>query len=136
MFSLPFSLAVALRKGNVTLQDYTPELLADEELRRVASAVTIEEDEHMNALYPEERGAWLRLVLKDGRSVENGIPVAKGEPENPVTDGDLREKLTAMLAPYYPEEFVSGLWEICIESDPGAAGYGQILDHFGRFHTP
>jgi 2-methylcitrate dehydratase PrpD len=136
MFSLPFSLAVALRKGNVTLQDYTPELLADEELRRVASAVTIEEDEHMNALYPEERGAWLRLVLKDGRSVENGIPVAKGEPENPVTDGDLREKLTAMLAPYYPEEFVAGLWEICIGSGPGAAGYGQILDHFGRFHTP
>lgn len=136
MFSMPFSLAVALRKGNVTLQDYTPELLADDELRRVASAVTIGEDDRMNALYPEERGAWMRLVLKDGRSFEKGIPVAKGEPENPVTDGDLREKLTAMLAPYYPEEFVSGLWEICIGSAPGDAGYGQILDHFGRFHTP
>ena len=136
MFSMPFSLAVALRKGNVTLQDYTPELLADKELRRVASSVTIEEDEGMNALYPEERGAWMRLVLKDGRSFEKGIPVAKGEPENPVTDMDLREKLTAMLAPYYPEDFVSGLWDICVASGPGDAGYRNIIDHFGRFHTP
>ncbi|NLO59226.1 MAG: MmgE/PrpD family protein, partial [Synergistaceae bacterium] len=127
---------VALRKGNVTLQDYTPELLADKELRRVASSVTIEEDEGMNALYPEERGAWMRLVLKDGRSFEKGIPVAKGEPENPVTDMDLREKLTAMLAPYYPEDFVSGLWDICVASGPGDAGYRNIIDHFGRFHTP
>ncbi|NLK19340.1 MAG: MmgE/PrpD family protein [Synergistaceae bacterium] len=134
MFSMPFSLALALRKGNVTLQDYTPELLADEELRRVAKAVTIEEDEHMNAIYPEERGARVKIVLKDGRSFEKGIPVAKGEPENPVDDKDLMEKLTAMLAPYYPEEFVAGLWEICVESDARYAGYRDILDHFGRFH--
>ncbi|MDI9369647.1 MAG: MmgE/PrpD family protein [Synergistaceae bacterium] len=136
MFSMPFSLALALRTGNVTLQDYTPELLADEELRRVASAVTIEEDERMNALYPEERGAWMSLVLKDGRTFEKGIPVAKGEPENPVIDRDLMEKLTAMLAPYYPEEFVTGLWKICVESDVEAVAYGDILDHFGRFHKP
>ena len=134
MFSMPFSLAVALRKGNVTLQDYTEELLADEGLRRVAGAVTIEEDEEMNALYPEERGAWMKLTLKDGRTFEKAIPVAKGEPENPVTDRDLLEKLTAMLAPYYPDAFTKGLWEICVESAPGDTRYDQILDHFGRFH--
>ena len=136
MFSMPFSLALALRKGNVTLQDYTPELLSDEGLRRVAKAVTIEEDEQMNALYPEERGAWMRIVLKDGRAFEKAVPVAKGEPENPVDDKDLMEKLTAMLAPYYPEEFVTGLWRICVESAPGEVGYGQIIDHFGRFNRP
>jgi len=135
MFSMPFSLALALRKGNVTLQDYTPELLRDEELRRVAALVRIETDERMNALYPEERGAWLRLVLKDGRIFEKEIPVAKGEPENPVNDGDLMEKLTAMLAPYYPAEFVDGLWKLCVESRPDEVEYRQILDHFGRFHT-
>jgi len=136
MFSMPFSLALALRKGNVTLQDYTPELLRDEELLRVAALVRIEADEKMNAIYPEERGAWLRLVLKDGRIFEKGIPVAKGEPENPVTDGDLLEKLVAMLAPYYPEEFVRGVWEICVESATDTVEYRRILDHFGRFHTP
>lgn len=135
MFSMPFSLAVALRKGNVTLQDYTPELLRDEELRRVAAAVKIEEDAHMNAVYPEERGAWLQLILKDGRKFEKDIPVAKGEPENPVTDGDLIKKLTDMLAPYYPVEFAEGLWDICVASAPDEVKYRHILDYFGRFHT-
>ncbi len=135
MFSMPFSLALALRKGNVTLQDYTPELLRDEELRRAAALVRIEADERMNALYPEERGAWLRLALKDGRVFEKGIPVAKGEPENPVSDGDLVEKLTAMLAPYYPAGFVEGLWKLCVETTPEKVEYRHILDHFGRFRT-
>ncbi|GAB1399125.1 MmgE/PrpD family protein [Aminivibrio sp.] len=135
MFSLPFSLAVALRKGNVTLQDYTPELLHDAGLRRTAASVTVEEDEGMNALYPEERGAWLRLVLKDGRTFEKGIPVAKGEPENPVTDSELLEKLTAMLAPWYPPEFVEGLWNICVETPAETVEYRNILDHFGRFNS-
>ena len=135
MFSMPFSLALALRKGNVTLQDYTPELLRDNELRRIAALVRIEADEHMNAIYPEERGAWMRLELKDGRIFEKGIPVAKGEPENPVTDDDLLEKLIAMLSPYYPDEFVRGVWEICVGSATDEVEYRLILDHFGRFHT-
>lgn len=132
MFSLPFSLAVALRKGNVTLQDYTPELIGDEVLRALARNVKIEPDARMNEIYPEERGAWMRVALKDGRIFEKGIPVAKGEPENPVDDADLKEKLLAMLAPYYPADFVTGLWHICVESNRPT--YGQILEHFGRFN--
>lgn len=132
MFSLPFSVALALRKGNVTLQDYTRENIRDEALRQAARGVTIESDAAMNAVYPEERGAWLRVLLKDGRSFEKGIPVAKGEPENPVGDADLKKKLVGMLGPYYPGDFVLGLWEICV--DAPAPTYGQILEHFGRFN--
>ncbi len=130
MFSMPFSLAVALRKGNVTLQDYTPELIRDEGLRRLARSVTIEADEHMDAIYPEERGAWMRVTLRDGRTFERGIPVAKGEPENPVSDGDLLEKLSLMLAPYAPEAFVNDLWNICVESAVDSVTYGDILGCF------
>ena len=130
MFSMPFSLAVALRKGNVTLQDYTAGLIGDEGLRRLARSVTIEADERMDAIYPEERGAWMRVTLRDGRTFERGIPVAKGEPENPVSDGDLLEKLALMLAPYAPEAFVNDLWNICVESDIDSVTYGDILGCF------
>jgi len=132
MFSMPFSLAVALRKGNVTLQDYTPELLGDEALRNLTKNVRIESDARMNEIYPEERGAWIRVELKDGRTFEKGIPVAKGEPENPVDDADLKDKLYAMLAPHYPADFVTGLWRICVETADST--YDQILEHFGRFN--
>ena len=44
----------------------------------------------MDSLYPEERGAWLRLTLKDGRSFEKGLPLPRRTRES-VSDGDLLE---------------------------------------------
>lgn len=76
----------------------------------------------------------MKIMLKNGKFFEKAIPVAKGEPENPVTDTDLFEKLQAMLKPYYHDKFLNGLWEICVEKKISDATYGEIVDHFGRFH--
>lgn len=134
MFSMPFAVAIAFERGNVTLQDYSPETLNDEKLRSLAKKVNIKIDEKMDAIYPEERGSYMQVVLQDGRSFEKAIPVAKGEPENPVTDKDLLEKLGSMLAPHYPKEFLERLWEICVEKEISDVTYGDIVDHFRRFH--
>ena len=133
MFSLPFAVAIALTRGNVTLQDYTPETLSDPKLISLAEKVRVIEDEKLNDLYPEERGAHMKVVLKDGRSFEKYIPVAKGEPENPVSDGDLKEKLEAMLSPYYPKEFLEDLWQIVIEKETEKQSFDDIIEHFGRY---
>ncbi|MFA6748155.1 MAG: MmgE/PrpD family protein [Aminobacterium sp.] len=135
MFSLPFSVTLALERGHVTLQDYDNESLHNEVLRQASLKIRVEEDEAMNHLYPEERGAWMKIDLHDGRSFEKYIPVAKGEPENPVSDNDLLEKLKGMVDVYYPEEFLSGLWQICVERPIDSVSYGEIVDHFGRFHS-
>ncbi len=133
MFSLPFAVAIALDTGNVTLQDYTPQNLADPRLRDVASKVRIQVDEQMNAVYPEERGAYLKITLQDGRTFERSVPLAKGEPETPVSDAELMVKHEAMLRPYCSPDFVAGLWEIVVNSDIAATEYGDIVRHFSNF---
>ena len=75
----------------------------------------------------------MKVVLKDGRSFEKYIPVAKGEPENPVSGGDLKEKLEAMLSPYYPKEFLEDLWQIVIEKETEKQSFDDIIEHFGRY---
>lgn len=135
MFSLPFSVSIALERGHVTLRDYDEKTLKNEKLRQTALKMNLEEDEAMNRIYPEERGAWMRIELKDGRSFEKHIPVAKGEPENPVNDQDLLEKLQGMVNVYYPAEFLAGLWDLCVERPIDSVAYGEIVDHFGRFHS-
>jgi len=134
MFSMPFAVAIALERGNVTLQDYIPETLREDRLRRLAGKVSIRIDEEMDRIYPEERGCRMKIELFDGRTSERAIPVAKGEPENPVTDKDLKEKLSAMLEPYYSPSFFEGLWEISVEKKISDTTYRDIVDHFGRFH--
>lgn len=134
MFSMPFAVAIAFERGNVTLQDYTPETLNSDMLKNLAKKIHICIDSQMDKVYPEERGSYMKVTLKDGRVFEKAIPVAKGEPENPVTDKDLLEKLEAMLSPYYPPSFLEGLWGICIEKNISDATYDEIVDHFRRFH--
>ena len=134
MFSMPFAVAIAFERGNVTLQDYTPETLNSVMLKNLAKKIHICIDSQMDKVYPEERGSYMKVTLKDGRVFEKAIPVAKGEPENPVTDKDLLEKLEAMLSPYYPPSFLEGLWGICIEKNISDATYDEIVDHFRRFH--
>lgn len=132
MFSMPFSVVLALDRGNVTLQDYTEEALSDGRLQDAAGKVFIEIDPAMDAKYPEERGAWMEVLLKDGRRFEKAVPVAKGEPENPVDDSDYIEKLKAMTSPHYGPEFFDGLWEIAVKGDVDSVSYGDIINHFRR----
>jgi len=136
MFSLRFAVAIALETGNVTLQDYSAENLADDGLCEVARKVRVEPDEQMDALYPAERGVWMKVTLTDGRVFEKAVPVAKGEPDNPVSDEELFEKHRAMLQPYYDKDFARGLWDIAVRSDANSVRCDQIVDHFRRHMQP
>jgi len=133
MFSLAFSVALAFDRGNVRLADYTEATIADPKLKKLAAKVSIKIDEGMDAKYPEERGAGIRVLLEDGRIFDHKIPIAKGEPEDPVNDDDYLIKFQDMLVPYYPGEFLKGLWKIAIEEDLGSASYRKIINHFGRY---
>ncbi len=135
MFSLPFSVALALKNGRLTLKDFNQKNISDPLLKAIAKRVKVEVDPKMDDLYPKERGAYLKLVLKDGRTFEKYIPVAKGEPENPATLQDLWNKFLLLLLPYYPESFLEELWDVCIEKDIKKASYKEIIDIFGRYHN-
>jgi len=50
-----------------------------------------------------------------------------------VNDDDYLIKFQDMLVPYYPGEFLKGLWKIAIEEDLGSASYRKIINHFGRY---
>ena len=40
------------------------------------------------------------IVTKDGRSVSAGVDYPKGDPREPMTDGELRHKFTALATPF------------------------------------
>ncbi len=135
MFSLPFSIALAFRNQNVNLSSYDKSSLFDPDLLRVANLVEIIPDLEMNACYPDQRGAALKVTTNDGRIWEKSIPVAKGEPETPVNDGDYRKKLSSMLKPYFPNSFFEELWEVTVEKKETEVSYQEIINLFGRAHS-
>lgn len=100
-FSLPFGIAVALLAGRAGLAQYTDAMLADADVLRVMELVDFEVDPEIDRFYPRQWKAWARVSLRDGGVVEAAVADPKGDPNNALTDDELRAKF---------EELTSGCW--------------------------
>lgn len=123
-FSLPFTVATALARGRVALDDFTPAALRDEDILALAQRVSYE------ALpdWPKDQVSGGRMIvrLRDGRQVEHAVAQAFGHPLNPMSESALHEKFTACasraLHPYSPAA-VARLAErvLALETEPDMA---------------
>ena len=95
-FSLPFCVALALSRGRVGLAEFTPASLADPELRALADRVALAEDPACNRAFPARWQAAVTVGLATGRRETVRVEAPRGSPENPASDGELREKFDGL----------------------------------------
>lgn len=89
-FSLPFSLAAALVDGRVDLDTYEPARLHDARVLALAARVACVVD--ADARYPDGFPGWVRIRLRDGRTVEARQPDGRGGPALPLPPEAIVEK--------------------------------------------
>ncbi len=89
-FSLQYSTAAMLVHGEVGVQSYTDEAIADARVVELASKVRHEAREYES--YPAAFPGGVRVVLRDGRTVEADFPHQRGGPENPMSPDEVRAK--------------------------------------------
>ena len=87
-FSLPFTLAVALRDEEVTLNSFTAPALTDPLLLSVAAKASFEFSQELS----QPAAGAIRLTLKDGRVLRHRVLQALGHPTRPLSDASLRAK--------------------------------------------
>jgi 2-methylcitrate dehydratase PrpD len=95
-FSVPFTLAVALGQGDVTLRDFSQERLADPKLHALADRVR-HDIEPAWTQDQSTRGA-LTLVLSDGTTMTREVIDPLGHPRNPMDESAMRRKFADCLA--------------------------------------
>ncbi len=95
-FSIPFTVAVALAEGDVGLQDFSKERLADPLLHVLADRVhhTVEKSWTLDQ---STRGV-LTLSLSDGRKLSCAVTDPLGHPDNPMDDGAMQRKFAQCVA--------------------------------------
>lgn len=86
-YSVPFTSAVAMTRGGVTLQDYTAEGLNDSEVLAMADRITYRPDPGANALTPV-----IKIFTKDGQVHANQVHSVPGDADNPVGWDDIELK--------------------------------------------
>ncbi|KQT11195.1 MmgE/PrpD family protein [Ramlibacter sp. Leaf400] len=98
-FSIGFSVALALLKGRASVYDYRDEVLREPAVQDLLRRIEVVVDPQLDAGYPQRRGAWVEVTLGSGRELRATVPNARGEPEDPLTEREVREKFRTLAQP-------------------------------------
>lgn len=126
-FSMNYLVAVALREGFVGLEDFTEQSIARPEMAELGAKVTCRSTKEWNDLYPDIRGAELRIIKKNGEVFSHKTTKLSG------MDGDhaeVRRKFRNALSAVYAPEKLKEI-EACVEALPSldnAAVLSRLLD--------
>jgi len=91
-FSIPFSVALALIKGDAGADKYIEENVRDQNIQSLAKKVHLLVDSKWEKLYPEKRGATATIIDSNNRACSAEVELAKGEPENPASLEEIYHK--------------------------------------------
>jgi 2-methylcitrate dehydratase PrpD len=91
-FSLPFCVAASLLGHDLTDPTSFDRLYADRDIAALIDKVTLADDPQITAAFPKLRGGRVSIVMKDGTVHADVAVTRKGEPTNPFTADELRDK--------------------------------------------
>ncbi|MBI3091458.1 MAG: MmgE/PrpD family protein [Candidatus Tectomicrobia bacterium] len=90
-FNMQYTTATALLKGDVFIDDFTPEAVKEPQRLELARRVTVLRNDAiraMKALAPVR----VEITTKSGATHAHTVPAALGHPSHPMTDTEVREK--------------------------------------------
>ncbi len=130
-YSLPYPVAAALVFGRLGATEVEADALRDPRIARLLECMTLSEDAGFSRLFPAERWARVRITLRDGRTLVSEPARARGNPENPLMDDELRAKYRALSQPVLGQRRSARIEALVdsLTSDPAAlaALTGELL---------
>ena len=91
-YSIAFPVATMIVRGKIGPQELLPEVLQDEEIRRISNATELVETEHYTRISVGKRWADVTLYLKDGREIMSEPRTPKGDRDNPMSADEFHQK--------------------------------------------
>lgn len=95
--SIPYSLAVALVTGKAGLDEYSEELVADSLILNITSKISVKDVDELTQWCPQKRIAVVKVETKTG-TYSSRIEYPKGEPENPLSADEFRQKFNGLMS--------------------------------------
>ena len=118
-FSLQYCIAAALAHGHVSPGDFSPESIADPAVRSLLANVSVYVDPEFEALYPRQWPVQLRVRSTQGGSWDRHVSSPKGDPENPLSYGELEAKFRQLASSGDHQLHANGLLQWVLSLDAG-----------------
>jgi 2-methylcitrate dehydratase len=101
--SLPYNVARALLDGDITIDSYSPEKMADLMVVALMGKISVVEDGALTALFPRHLANRVSATLVSGEIVVSEMISGPGSVETPMTDSDFERKFRRMASPHLEE---------------------------------
>lgn len=98
-YSLPFSVASALRHGTLGAVEVADAALTDPLTQQLSTSMVLHEHAPYNDVFPAERWAHVRVNLRGGVQYDSEPAKPRGNPENALTDEEILQKFFGLANP-------------------------------------
>ena len=88
-FNIPFCVASAINVGHAALSAFTTETIADPALLALMERLSVNSDKTLTAQYPAQWPATVEIELTNGTRLNGSVSFPKGDPENPLSEGEI-----------------------------------------------
>ena len=103
--SIPYSVAAGLIYGKAGLQEFSEETVKNETVLELTKKVHVYSDEELSALFPSIQTAIVTIKTKKGEYSKR-VDFPKGEPENPLTDSEFKDRYIELMRYAHIDEAV------------------------------
>jgi 2-methylcitrate dehydratase len=97
--SLPYVIAAAIVDRQVTPAQFETDKIMDPRIREQLQKVEVVADPDIEAVFPELQRVIVTITTTDGEDFSEQLDYPKGDPRNPLTDGEIEEKFDALAEP-------------------------------------
>ena len=126
--SIPYATAAGFLYGKAGLQEFTEEAVRNPAVLSLTRRVHVEADEKLSAAFPARQTAVVTVKTKDGRTFTEQVDYPKGEPENPLTEEEFRDRYNGLMAYAGVDRAVSDrIYRMAREQDVPAGSLVEAL---------
>ncbi|MBQ7624459.1 MAG: MmgE/PrpD family protein [Clostridia bacterium] len=94
--SIPYATAAAFIYGKAGLQEFEEEVLKKEDIANLTRKIKVSADSDLSAAFPGLQTAVVTVKTADGEYTDR-VDFPKGEPENPLTNEEFRERFDGLM---------------------------------------
>lgn len=94
--STPYATAVGMIYGRAGLAEFSESVIKDERVQNLLRKVEVQSDSALSEAFPDIQAAIVEVTTKDGVFTER-VDYPKGEPENPLTDIEFKDRYRELM---------------------------------------
>lgn len=117
-FNLPYALAARAVLRRSDYDAFDERHFGNEAIRRLMPKVEVRIDPQIDLLYPRQRGSAVEVHTDDGTVLQERVMISLGEPENPLSADDTREKFRTCARNSLSEEDIGKVEMLLDPSEP------------------